>query len=78
MTLYSALPEPRRATDAHLELVSDHELPDARLTAADRRFVRRLLALAEQRLSDEGLMHLAGGAEASAWRKRAEELGHVE
>ena len=41
-------------------------------------FVKHLLALAELRLSDEGMMHLAGGAEASAWRMRAEGLSRVQ
>ena len=54
----------------------DQELPDVRLTAADRRFVRRLLMVAEMVLSDEGLMFLAEGAEEAAWRKRdAKEAG---
>ena len=51
------------------------EIPDARLTAADRRFVGWLLALASRHLSYEGMMHLAGGAEHAARRKREAEGG---
>jgi hypothetical protein len=65
---------PRAAKALHrLDEAGGGELPDARLTPTDRRFVRRLVTLAEQHLSDEGLMHLAGGAEVAAWRKRARE-----
>ena len=53
-----------------LREAGNREIPDARLTASDRRFVGWLLALAWRRLSDEGLMHLSGGAEHAARRKR--------
>jgi hypothetical protein len=53
----------------------DQDLSDARITAADRRFVRRLVAVADKVLSEEGLLYLAGGAEDAAWRKRAAEEG---
>ena len=53
----------------------EQESADVRLTAADRRLVKRLLTLAARRLSDEGMMHLAGGAEDAAWRKRTEGIG---
>ncbi len=54
---------------------SDQELPDARITAGDRRFVRRLVALFEPVMSSEMLMFLAGGLEDAAWRKWAAERG---
>ena len=71
----SLVPSPHKDQSAivSLEVVGEQELPDVRLTAADRRFVRRLLMVAERVLSDEGLMHLAGGAEYAAFRKRAAE-----
>lgn len=58
-----------------LREIGDREIPDVRLTAAERRFVGWLLALASRQLSDEGLMHLAGGAEHAARRKREAEGG---
>jgi hypothetical protein len=60
-----------QSTILSLEVLGDREVPDARLTAADRRLVRLLLALAARYLSEEGMMHLAGGAEHEARRKRA-------
>lgn len=47
------------------------ELPDVRITAADRQLVHRVVAWCERRLSDEALMHLSCGIEAAAQRKRA-------
>jgi len=47
------------------------ELPDVRVTEEDRQLVRRLVAELELALSAELLMHLAGGAEDAARRKRA-------
>jgi hypothetical protein len=49
------------------------ESADVRLTAGHRRFVRRLVTVAEKVLSDEGLLYLAGGAEDAAQRKRTAE-----
>jgi hypothetical protein len=53
------------------DAAGDKELPGARPTAAERRFVRHLLTQLEERLSVDGLMFLAGGAEHQARRKRA-------
>jgi hypothetical protein len=64
------IPQKDQSAIVPLEVVGEQELPDARLTAADRRFVRRVLMVAEMVLSDEGLMFLAEGAEEAAWRKR--------
>jgi hypothetical protein len=70
----SLVPSPHKDQSAivSLEIAGDQELSDVRLTAADRRIVRRLLMVAERILSDEGLMLLAEGAEDAAWRKRSE------
>jgi hypothetical protein len=73
MRFYTKTPEPRRATGAHPNLVDDKELPDARLTAADRQFVKRVIARLEHRLGVDGLMFAAAGCEAAAVRKRDEE-----
>jgi hypothetical protein len=75
-TLYPSVTKRSSVHDAQvamsiLELSGDQELPDARITRADRQFVRLLLALAESHLCDEALMHLSGGAEYVALRKRA-------
>jgi hypothetical protein len=69
----SLVPSPHKDQSAivSLEIAGDQELLDVRLTAADRRFVRRVLMVAERVLSDEGLMLLAGGAEDAAHRKRS-------
>ena len=56
---------------AILEAVGNRELPDARLTAADRRFVKRALAALEPRLSYEALMFLSCASEDAARRKRS-------
>ncbi len=76
---YHRIRSPRGSGDhrsialALLEATGDSELPDVRVTAADRRFVKRVLAILELRLSYEVLFHLACGAEAAARRKRARE-----
>jgi hypothetical protein len=69
LTLVPSPPNDQSAI-VSVEAVEVQESSDVRLTATDRRFVRWLVALAERRLSDEGLMHLACGAEDTAWRKR--------
>jgi hypothetical protein len=68
----SLAPSPREGHSAIAALAAagEQELPDARLTDADRRFARRLLVVASRRLSDEGMMHLAGGAEYTAHCER--------
>jgi hypothetical protein len=71
----SLTPLPNRNIYPPLEARSDREPPDVRLTGAERRFVRRLLAVAARCLSDEGMMHLAGGAEYGARQKRAAQRG---
>jgi hypothetical protein len=58
-----------------LEPVGDQETTDLRLTPAERRFVRDLLAELCERLSVDGLMFLAGASEDAAQRKRAKEEG---
>ncbi len=67
------LPRSRRGRSALalLEAAGDRELPDARVTAADRRCVKRILAGLEPRLSYEALMFLACASEDAARRKRA-------
>jgi hypothetical protein len=74
----SLVPSPHKDQSAivSLEIAGDQVLSDVRITAANRRFVRRVLMVAETVLSDEGLMLLAEGAEEAAWRKRdAKEAG---
>jgi hypothetical protein len=73
-TKLSLVPNPHndQSTIAALVAGGDPELGNARITAADRRFVRRLEAVAEKVLSDEAFMLLAGAAEHAAWRRRAE------
>ena len=73
MGFYTRTPEPRRATGAHPNLVDDKELPDARLTAADRQLVKRVITRLEHRLGVDGLMFAAAGCEAAAVRKREAE-----
>ncbi len=58
---------------ALLEATGDGELPDVRVTAADRRYVKRVLAILEPRLSDETLFYLSCAAETAARCKRARE-----
>ena len=70
MRFYTRTPEPRRLRAAHPNLVDDKELPDARLTAGDRQFVKRVIARLEHRLGVDGLMFAAAGCEAAAVRKR--------
>lgn len=62
---------------ALLEAAGDQEIPDARLTAAERQFVTDLLAQLDEHLGVGGLMFLAGGAEHKAQLKRAEEAGRT-
>jgi hypothetical protein len=49
----------------------DQEAPDVRITEEHRQLVRNLVAELESALPGEVLMHLGGGVEAAAWRKRA-------
>lgn len=65
-----------RGGPTHLTLLkdlADQELPDARLSASDREYIKRVLAALEARLSAEQLMFLAGAAEDAARRKRSRE-----
>jgi hypothetical protein len=50
------------------------EFADIRLTASERRLVRRLLKVSKQHLGVDGLMFAAGGFEDAAMHKRAEKL----
>lgn len=71
-TRSSGIPcDPVGAATTVLSAGGEAELADARLTTADRQFVRRVLAFLEPRLSDEALMFLSGGAEHAARRKQA-------
>jgi hypothetical protein len=74
-TKLSLVPNPHNdeSTVAALVADGDPELGDARITAEERRLVRRLVALLEPLMSDELLMHFACGIEAAARRKRAVE-----
>jgi hypothetical protein len=47
------------------------ESPDDRINEEERQLVRHVVAELEAALSAEVLMLVAGGVEASAWRKRA-------
>ena len=58
---------------AALEAAGEQELPDARIAVEDRRLVRQLIALFEEGMSAELLMHFCCGIEAAAQRKRADE-----
>jgi len=53
--------------------IGDQKSSDVRLTADERQLVTYLLTQLEERLSVDGLMFLANGAEDRAQRKRAEE-----
>jgi hypothetical protein len=53
----------------------DQQYADIRLTAVDRQFVTDLLTQLEERLSVDGFMFLAGGAEQKAKCKWARESG---
>ena len=75
----SVVPNPHadQSAIAAFEATGEEEYSDAQLTAAERQFVKDLLAQLEERLSADGLMFLAGGAEHKAQRKRAAEVGRT-
>ena len=71
----SVVPNPHadQSAIAALEAAGDQEFPNARITVEDRRLVRQLIALFEEGMSAELLMHFCCGIEAAAQRKRADE-----
>jgi hypothetical protein len=61
------------AATALLAVIGDRELPDATLTEAQRRSIKRLVQRLAAGRSVHELMFLAGGFEDAARRRRAEE-----
>lgn len=54
----------------HEDHYSTSEFPDARPNEAERRFLMTIIASLEAELDSHGLMFLANGLEAAAWRVR--------